>query len=224
MTIEYLRQSIFFFRSNFYNICQIQLPFLVALNVFFLFTSVTDIENTAALLKAQFTQSVIGMLIMPIYWAATIFYMQSTVSGKPFTASQCINAGLKKWPVLFVVFFLSSLGIFTGLMFLILPGIYVAIRLSIADYICTLEDVSAWQSVKKSWNQTAEYMMPLFLGIVLIFVTLSALHFTALSLLHSSGFDSPILTLPLDIFFNLMHCLIMIYGFRIYCLIKETQR
>jgi len=220
MTFEYIRQSIFFFKQNFTSLALINLPFLIVFN--FLFSQID--MSMAKDDPSSFTDNILlmsglNLLFMPIYWGATIAYMQSSVEGPLYTPGQAIVASLKLWPKLFSVFLLSSIGIFFGLMAFVAPGVYVAIRLSIADYICVVEKQDTMFSLKQSWHLTAEYVAPIFKGVALIIMSIFLLK-SMVSAVSESIFDSQGLQILINVFFDFINVLVMIYGFRIYCLIK----
>ncbi len=96
---------------------------------------------------------------------------------------------------LFFTFIWASIisGFFSivGLVFLIIPGIIIAVRLSFVKYIVIDRNLSAWQSVKLSWQETKGFSWKIFAFILLsgIIVFVSALPF-GLGLLVSIPFVS----------------------------------
>ncbi|EPJ47810.1 MAG: hypothetical protein OFPII_09640 [Osedax symbiont Rs1] len=176
-------------------------------------------ENPSRLADSLLLMSALNLLIMPIYWGATIVYMQSTVNGPAFTPGQAIVASIQLWPKLFLVFLLSSGCIFFGLMAFIIPGLYIAIRLSVADYICVVEKDKVLTSLKQSWHITQNYVWLIFRGIAIIVAVIFVLKSVLIAVLNNFIDTDSILTF-INIVFDLLSVTIMIYGFRIYCLIK----
>ncbi len=220
MTFEYLRQSLFFFRQNFSALAAINLPFLIVFNIMFSQIDLSMVgDNPSGLTDSLLLISALNLLIMPIYWGATIVYLQSTINGPTFTPGQAIVASIKLWPKLFLVFLLSSGLIFFGFMALIIPGIYIAIRLSVADYICVVDKKQGLDSLKQSWHLTTNYVWLIFKGIAIIVAAIFILKSVLLAVLNNFIDTNSILTF-INIIFDLLSVMIMIYGFRIYCLIK----
>ena len=218
MIIEYIRQSIFFFQTNIAVLAKIHLPFIFIFNLMLLqIEQPISSENSDTLLYI----SALNLLFIPIYWGATIAFMQSTIEGTQYTAGQAIMASIGNWPKLFLVFLVSSICIILGFMAFIVPGIYIAVRLSIADYICVVEKKLPLPSLKQSWQQTEEYIWPILIGTVAILMTIMLADYLLSRLLSSVLNDNQYLSLLLDICFDFMNVLVMIYGFRIYCLIKQ---
>jgi hypothetical protein len=224
MTFEYIRQSLYFFRNNFKTLAIINLPFIIL--SYFIFSQFDlSIENQTPqqLANTMLVISGFNLLFMPIYWGASIVFMQSNMQKQRYSPSQCILASIKLWPKLLVVFFFYTLFISLGFMAFIVPGIYIGIRLSLADYICVTENQSAMQCFKQSWERTAQYFWPLFQGIAIISVGVLLLRSLTLSFFDGLFPDSQSLRILLNIGFDLMNVLVLIYGFRIYCLIKTES-
>jgi len=222
MTFEYLRQSWFFFKTNIATLAKINLPFLLAFNI--LFTQVdisTSSENSEALASSLLWMSMLNLLMMPIYWGATITFMQSTVEGPVYTVSQSLAASLKLWPKLFLVFLLTSACIFFGIMALVIPGLYIAVRLSIADYLCVIEKKTVFESLQTSWKLTDQYGWTIFQGVAFILCAILLTKTIVYSLLETYLSQLSFLNPIINSAFDLLNVLVMIYGFRIYCLIKQ---
>jgi len=82
-----------------------------------------------------------------------------------------VNAALeltlaKVWRLVGVVL-LSSLAIFFGLILLVIPGIWIAIKLSAAIPVVLFEDVGVTESLRRSFDLTKGFWWPIF-GVVLI--------------------------------------------------------
>ncbi len=221
MIFEYIKQSFFFLRQNLKTLVAINLPFII---ISYLFVQQFDLslvsQTPQQLADSMLTITVFNLLIMPIYWGATIAFMQSTIDGQPFSATQALLACSKSWFKLFVVFTLYSLLISMGLLLLIIPGIYIAIRLSISDYICIIEKRSITQCLNDSWQQTKDYVWPIFHGVALISISILVLRSLVLNLTQSLFPDQMGPSILINICFDILNLLVLIYGFRIYCIIK----
>lgn len=223
MIFEYIKQCLFFFRLNFSSLAIINLPF-IAISYFALeqIGLAEANQSPEVLANKLLTLSAFNLLIMPIYWGATIVFMQSTVEGPTYSPGQAVIASIKIWYKLFLVFLLYSLCISFGFMAFIIPGIYIAIRLSIADYLCVIEKQSVFQSLKLSWLQTKDYVWPIFQGVAIILIAIVLLRSVLMAILVSLFNDQGIISMIAKITFDLLNMLVLIYGFRMYCLIKKT--
>lgn len=222
-TFAYLKQSVYFFRQHFKAIAAIQLPFLLLLNGlgFWLETNAAEGENLQR--QAGFI-SLIGLALLPIYWGATILYMQSVLDQRPFKASQAIIASLSFWRTLLFTFILTAFAIMGGLMLLIIPGIYIGVRLAFADYICVLEKRGAIDSLKQSWEDSADYFWPLLQGLLILYPALQILEILFAHLFSSGETRNLLIELPIFVFIDLLSALITVFGFRIYCVMRQEIR
>lgn len=168
MAIDYLKQSYYFFRSNFSNLLSIQLPFILIL-MLVQHTVVGGVGAGSNLQNDLFLLTAMDLLFVPIYLGATIFYMQSIVDSRPIRTVQAWAWGLQNWGRLFFTFLLSALAISLGLMLLILPGLYIAVRLGLANQVCLLERKSPVEAMKISWAGTADLFWTLAKGLAMIY-------------------------------------------------------
>lgn len=168
MATDYLKQSYYFFRSNFSNLLSIQLPFIAVL-MLVQHTVIGTIEEGANLQNDLFLLTTMDLLFVPIYLGATIFYMQSIVDSRAITTLQAWGWGLQNWGRLFFTFLLSALAISMGLMLLVVPGLYIAVRLGLANQVCLLERKSPIEAMKLSWAGTADIFWTLAKGLAIIY-------------------------------------------------------
>jgi len=223
MTLEYIRQSFFFFRQNIKLLAAINIPFLIIFNI--LFSQINMAGTTAD--PNQVTQSLLmastlNLLFMPIYWGATIFFMQSTINSPVFTAGQAIAASIKTWSKLFLVFLITSVCVLFGFMAFIIPGIYVAIRLSLSHYICIVENKGTIDSLKQSWARTDDYIWLILKGTATIMITIFILRMAAIGIADAI-FNSALINIIVNITFDFCNIMVMIFGFRVYCLSNEKK-
>lgn len=223
LPFEYIRQSLFFFRSHFAMVVRIQLPFLLLINVLALMLvpeqdSGTD---TPMFSNAVAALSLLNIALMPIYMAATITYFGAVIQNRTLTAGQALMLGLGRWRPLLLVYILSAFAIFSGLLFLIVPGIFILIRLAFADYICVSEGRGALDALKQSWERTDEYFWPLLNGLAIIFMVITGAEIGLDLLLHKAEVSDGLLGAASNILFGLLNTLLTVYGFRLYCVAQQ---
>ncbi|MGY8870617.1 MAG: YciC family protein [Pseudomonadales bacterium] len=222
-TFEYLRQSFFFFKQNFSVIAKIQLPFLVVLNGLALWLDINVTDTNEFREKTAYI-SILSLTLLPIYWGATILLMQSKLENSPISASQAIIASLSFWRSLLFTFILTSFAVFGGLLLFILPGIYIGVRLAFADYICVLEKQSALNSLKQSWKDTSDYFWTLLPGLAILFIGIQLIEMPIAHTLSNMEERSILIELPIVAVVDLLGALITVFGFRIYCVMREETR
>ncbi|RAU16599.1 hypothetical protein DN062_17265 [Nitrincola tibetensis] len=216
MTLEYLRQALFFFKSHLMALAAIQLPFLLILALL-KFSATGQLSDEMDTLPSSFL--LIGLLelaLLPLYWGATIFYMKSVLDGNPLPTLQAISLGISSWGRLLITYLLNGLAVMAGLIMLIIPGVFVGVRLSFADYICVLEGKTASTSLKQSWGQSKEFFWTLLQGYLLIFVSLLLMQMLIENIVGSSG-----ISILLSLVIDFCSILITIFGFRLYTLSQD---
>ena len=224
MTFEYIRQSVFFFRQNIKILAYINLPLIALSNILLSQVYVPiDPDNFVKPSPSILLIPLLQLLMMSIYWGASIFFMQSTLGNLSLTAGQAINASMRTWFKLLLVFVITSFGFIFGFMAFIVPGVYIAIRLSIADYICIAENKNTLESLKLSWARTSEYVWLIFTGFATVIFTLFAMRLFATGLVESIVNGSS-LNIIVNILFDFLNVIVMIFGFRIYCIINDEDK
>lgn len=211
MTPDYLKQSYFFFKSNFRTLISIQLPFILLLMLLQQTLVLSDAESSG-LQHQLILLTGLDLLFVPIYLGATIRYMQSVVDGQPISALSSWLHGIRSWGRMFLTFLLSALIVSFGLMLLIAPGVYAAIRLVMANVICMLEGKGAIQSLQTSWEGTSSYFWLLLKGLAIIYGLLFTAEILMAPLVEAGSLLGLILSAALD-FLNVFGT---IFAFRIY--------
>jgi len=224
MTFEYLRQSLFFFRNHLGMIARIQLPFLLLTSALATMTLDIDMRN----MDQQQAQTMMltmmaNVLLMPLYQGATIAYLGSVVNNQPYTVFQSLSAAAGRWPRLFLVYLLTALCVSAGLMLFILPGILIMVRLFFADYLCVTEKRGIMESITLSWNSTKDYFWPLVNGLALLLVILIGLRVLIDAVFGTAALD-PMVSIPLEILFALAGSSLTVFGFRIFCVMREAEK
>lgn len=220
---EYLRQSFFFFKQNILMIAKIQLPFLFILNGLALWLDINATETDNLRQQTAYI-SILSLTFLPIYWGATILFMQSKLNNSTLSASQAIIASLSFWRSLLFTFILTSFAVFGGLLLLVIPGIYIGVRLAFADYICVLEKQTAVNSLKQSWKVSANYFWTLLPGFAILFTGLQLIEIPIAHTLSSMTDRNLLVELPIIACVDLLGALITVFGFRIYCVMREEEK
>ncbi|MDO6469097.1 YciC family protein [Neptunomonas phycophila] len=222
LSLTYIQQSIFFFRQHLGTIAKIQLPFLIAINGL---AQWFDIYSDDEQIAQQFAVlSILNLTILPLYWSATIVYMQSVLEDRPLSAFQSLVVGMSRWRTLLLTFLLTGCAVFGGLMFLIVPGIFIGVRLAFADYICVVEKKSALQSLKQSWQDTDDYFWPLLQGLAILYIAIELINYPVVSFFQSMEDRQFIVELPILAALDLLSALITVFAFRMYCVMRDEIR
>lgn len=220
MTFDYLRQSLFFFRTHLNQLALIQIPFLLMITLV-QYQLLQGVESdTARTTSSLFISSALDLALMPIYWGATLLYMQSVLQGRSLTTAQAISLSLTCWGRLLLTYILTALAVSSGLLLLILPGLYIGIRLAFAEFYCVMEGKGPFEAIRASWASSADFFWPLLQGLALIFGVLML----AEVLISQMMGDAHVLKMILSLLVQFLGVLSSIYAYRVYCVMKEDKK
>lgn len=217
----YLKQTWFFFRANLVPIMRIQLPFIILITLISM-SAIQSVDPENPQMNDSMMMFYLASLIfLPLYAGATIAYLQSVVNEQPISTTEALKTGLIRWWPLLITKMLGALAIVIGLFLLFVPGIYVLIRFAFSEYHSVIEKVSPTDALKNSWDDTSEFFWPLLNGLAVLFVILMGGNLLLQGLLQSIGIESLLISSLLDIAFGFLNCLYTVYGFRLYCVMRE---
>jgi hypothetical protein len=125
-----------------------------------------------------------GLVALIVYFVAFLFAQGGTIHavsdlylGRPTTIGASLGRMWGQLANLFGVMVLSGLAILAATIFLIIPGIYIACRLSTCIPAALLEDLGARQSLERSFALTKENASRAFVIYLLYFALLYAAMF-----------------------------------------------
>ena len=144
-----IADAFFFFRSHFVQISTLCLPWLLAVALVDVLITATS-DPSQGIGPLYMLAWMFNLLIYPIYTAALILLMAKRAQLEQPENKALVASAIKIWQPFFVVHIIGAGLTAVGLMFLVLPGIYVAVRLSFAEFYLVLEDVKPLDAIQKS--------------------------------------------------------------------------
>jgi hypothetical protein len=105
--------------------------------------------------RAWWLLEVVGYVVSLTLWAVIVRRQYAIASGQPPAAEGELRAALRRVPGLFALSLLFALAIVTGLLLLVVPGLYVGTRLSCAVTAYLLTSRGVFASLGHSWRLTA---------------------------------------------------------------------
>jgi hypothetical protein len=217
----YLKQTWFFFRANLIPIMRIQLPFIILITLISMSAIQSVDPENPQMNNSLMMFYLTSLIFLPIYVGATIAYLESVVNEQPISTTEALKIGLTRWWPLLITKMLGAFGIVIGLFLFFIPGIYVLVRLAFSEYHSVIEKAGPTEALKNSWDDTSEFFWPLVNGLAVLFVILLGGNLLLEALLQLMGIDSVLLRSLLDIVFGFLNCLYTVYGFRLYCVMRE---
>ncbi len=145
-----LNDSYLFFIHHFYQISTLCLPFLFITTLFDFFLAATYGSTPMAL----FAPLAFNLLIYPLYTAALIHLMSRRARQEQPKNGELVVSALQQWgPLLLlkgIMIFLIGMGFFL----FVIPGIWLAVRLSFAEFYLVLFKVHPRDALQKSMSAT----------------------------------------------------------------------
>jgi L-asparagine transporter-like permease len=163
-----LSDSVEFFTHNLRQIAALCLPFLFVTSVFQIAVEAIYPEQMFSAVAAL-TGS---LVVYPIYTTALIHLMARRANHEQPVNSQLITAAIAQWGPLLTLKLFTSLLIFFGIMFLIVPGVWLWVRLIFAEFYLVLFRLHPLKAVEKSMAATRGHFGPIALLMLLTYVPL----------------------------------------------------
>lgn len=107
------------------------------------------------------------LVVAPLIAAATIHVLRQLADGNRPHAGRSIQAGLDVFPPLFLAVLLAGAGTALGLVLLIVPGVYVAVRWWFVAQSVVIDNARSTEALRGSWRLTKGFWIRTF-GVVLI--------------------------------------------------------
>jgi hypothetical protein len=134
----------------------------------------------------RFLDNFIGIIAT----AGVIFIAFATRSGQPATFGGGIGAGFAAWGRMWWTRFLSGLTILIGLLLLVIPGVYVATRLSFVESIVVAEHISGTDAMRRSFDITkGRFWQAFWLAIVVGLLVIGPVAVVILPTMFVPGLD-----------------------------------
>jgi membrane-anchored glycerophosphoryl diester phosphodiesterase (GDPDase) len=168
---DLLGDSIRLYFRNFWTIFAIGLAVVVPVQLIVSGIGLEDLtsgyranETTAEMLIPTIVSY---LVVAPLIAAAAIHLLRGLADGNKPHAGQSIQAGLDVFAPVFLAVLLAGLGTAIGLMLLVLPGIYVAVRLYFVPQAVVIDNARSTEALRGSWRLTGGFWFRTF-GVVIL--------------------------------------------------------
>ncbi|MFP4036423.1 MAG: hypothetical protein ACLFUE_02765 [Desulfobacteraceae bacterium] len=141
-----LFETFAFFRTFIFDIARFLVPVAlpVVLLEIYLSSRAMEAENAGLIHWVPF---MINFVYRPVYTGGLIWVISCIVGGDAWSVRQGFMEGLRYWKDLLVVYIVSSVMIFAGLLALVVPGLLLFARLSLAEFGVVLEGMNPKQAL-----------------------------------------------------------------------------
>jgi len=115
---------------------------------------------------------IVHFLYQPIYTGGLIYLISKIVVGEKWDIKGCLLVGLHCWINLLLVNIISSLMVILGLFALIIPGLFIFARLSLAEFCVVLDRLSPFEALYRSNKMSRNFTWQIIISALLLSVIL----------------------------------------------------
>ena len=142
-------------------------------------------------------------------------------AGNPVSWYQALVKGTKYLPFYLLASILMNMAVSIGLVLLIIPGIYLYLRLALFDFFIILDGSDPFTALQKSWATTASDIFLIFKSVFSVGL-LIAIFFVVGSLLKNS-YSFPGIDLVLNLIVWSLGSFLILIRYRIYILLSNVN-
>jgi len=106
----------------------------------------------------RFVDNFIGIIAT----SGVYYYLNEVEVRSDASVGQAFNVGFSYWWSMFVTRFIVGVGLILGFLLLIVPGIYLAVRLSLCELLVVTEDMAGLDCARRSFELTKGRFWRLF--------------------------------------------------------------
>jgi hypothetical protein len=210
-----LRDSLHFYRLNVKSILLICLPLILPIAIGRVLVDTSEDVDSALLFYGMCI-----LLFQPTYSGALILFMSER---RDEVQPQVLNVwlrALKLWPLMVFMGLLLTFSVMLGMVLLILPGIWILIKLSFAQFLLIARGLGPVEALKASFDMTKGHF---WLAFFCVFGVSSSLILFEISMNVSFGVvRSPLLSLAIYSLAGLLQTFALTVLFRLFTLVEKA--
>lgn len=220
--IDIIKESIDFYRNHF------RLIFPVFFPVFFLEVLTTQ---TATLFLVpryssffiQFLPGLLTFIFYSIYTASLIILFGSIISGNHPPPLNCIKKGITYLPFFIATELIAFVFTAAGFVLLIVPGIIIGVKLSLAQFYLILSDEMPLNAIKHSFKATDGLTSTIFSTVLMVSIPLLFLRLIFQLPLSGGNLTNPAYSMIVDLVFGCIAVIFPIIMFRFFCIAQQAE-
>ncbi len=128
------------------------------------------------LIATLLTLSLVTFVLSLVIWGAIIARIHAVQHGESLTAREAVAVGLRRFPVMLGVVLLAMLMLGVGFLLLVIPGIYLLVRILFAPFAAITESKGVTESIRYSFELTRGRWWRTFLLVTIVSIVVSVLY------------------------------------------------
>ncbi|MBB3102756.1 hypothetical protein [Azomonas macrocytogenes] len=212
-----LREAWYFYSRHLGSIVLLCLPLILT-------------ESVARLAITYFTGSqddlqlqdlLVSLLFYPIYTAALILFLDARSRGLVPHNNELLRQALQRWLPLAILSGCSAMLIMLGSSLMVLPGLWVMVKVIFAEYLLVLRGLSPLAALKESFVATRGHFLQIFSVVLVVVLPLWAFDFWLGGTLQTTA--NPLLIVLSDGLSGLLQLFATVVFFRVYMLLVPPR-
>lgn len=211
-----IRDAWYFFSHNLGAIARLCLPMILLEAL-----AQTVLLNNGGEQTPAAYSLLISLLFYPLYTGALIVFMAARSGGQTPATANVVALTLRLWPRFAVLTALTNLLFMLGAQFLLLPALYVMVKLAFSEYLLVLRQASPLASMRDSFMQTNGHFLRILLCILVVVLPLWILESLSFSLVTEGD---ALALFGVETASSFLQLFSSVVGFRLFMVISEYGR
>jgi hypothetical protein len=222
MLFPILKDTLSFYRQHISYFVAIMLPLVIPLEIFNAAVRLGWQPETPALTQ-ELPYLLATLVVYPIYQGALVLAVHQLLQGNKPQVKDLWSRGSSFWFVIVVVNVIYYVAVFLGLMMFIIPGIFLAMRLMLAEQNAVLNMENPFEAIKSSWEDTSDQFGLIFFGSLILGVGTLLVVWPLYSVVGSLSDNSPIALIIPAVIQSLLYPLLVVFYMRVRHYIRTNE-
>lgn len=160
-----------------------------------------------------------GLVFYPLYTASLILFLIDRGEGRERGVRELWNAALRLWPAFALLSALSSLLILVGLSLMVLPGLFIMIKMAFSEFLLVQRGHTPIDAMRESYRLTTGHFFLLLTTALAILAPVWLVE----GWISQTAEDSPALGVVLHSASGFFQLMLTVAAYRIFILAPEPQ-
>ena len=213
---QVITDSWYFFKNNAKELCSFMLP-VFALGMI---TGVIGVLNPESSILNIL--SIIQVMIGPLFTGGLLLLIANIARGEYPPHKDMLTQAIPFWMTIFMVSMLTGLAIGLGFIFMIIPGIWLLLRLFLAPLYVVFQNKPVGEAISTSFADSKDHLLPFF-QILIPFIVLGVVFLMLVTGQGEAGGPSILSATLINIVTTFGFIFASVVQFRMYSVYVENQ-